>query len=205
MILDYLQKQNRPYSATDISANLHNAVTKANAVKLLKELSDNGDLVDPDDFASPEEIAAMKTSVEVHKERTSTLKAELKSLQVTLQKLRSMPTTDDLRSEVDTLRREVTELRSRLEPLRSGDVKPISAEEKQKVQMEAKKLQGLWIARKRWSKEFFEAVADGLGGDVNLKDLKRWLSLAFYALRLRFFARGFLFNYIVSAWDVPWY
>ncbi|EGX46006.1 hypothetical protein AOL_s00110g170 [Orbilia oligospora ATCC 24927] len=45
MILDYLQKQNRPYSATDISANLHNAVTKANAVKLLKELSDNGDLV----------------------------------------------------------------------------------------------------------------------------------------------------------------
>ena len=45
MILDYLQKQNRPYSATDISANLHNAVTKANAAKLLKELSDNGDLV----------------------------------------------------------------------------------------------------------------------------------------------------------------
>ncbi|KAK6495188.1 hypothetical protein TWF481_003214 [Arthrobotrys musiformis] len=45
MILDYLQKQNRPYSATDISANLHNAVTKANAAKLLKELSDSGDLV----------------------------------------------------------------------------------------------------------------------------------------------------------------
>ncbi|KAF3167179.1 hypothetical protein EYR41_011914 [Orbilia oligospora] len=186
MILDYLQKQNRPYSATDISANLHNAVTKANAVKLLKELSDNGDLVvcisgkqmvyhtpqDPDDFASPEEIAAMKTLVEVMKERTSTLKAELKSLQVTLQNLRSMPTADDLKSEVGTLQREVTDLRSRLEPLRSGDVKPISAEEKQKVQMEAKKMQGLWIARKRWSKEFFEAVADGLGGDVNLKDLK---------------------------------
>ncbi|KAF3228574.1 hypothetical protein TWF192_004203 [Orbilia oligospora] len=114
----------------------------------------------------------MKTLIEAMKERTSTLKAELKYLQVTLQNLRSMPTADDLKSEVGTLQREVTDLRSRLEPLRSGDVKPISAEGKQKVQMEAKKMQGLWIARKRWSKEFFEAVADGLGGDVNLKDLK---------------------------------
>ncbi|RVD89344.1 uncharacterized protein DFL_000357 [Arthrobotrys flagrans] len=215
MILDYLQKQNRPYSATDISANLHNAVTKANAAKLLKELGDNGDLAvcvsgkqtvyhtpqDPDDFASPEEIADMKASVEGMKERTSTLKAELKSLQVTLQKLRSMPTADDLKSEVGTLRQEVTDLRSRLEPLRSGDVKPISAEEKQKVQMEVKKMQGLWITRKRWSKEFFEAVTDGMGGDVNPKDLK--LSLAFCDLRSRFFARGFLFHYICLGVDVP--
>ncbi|KAK6495187.1 hypothetical protein TWF481_003213 [Arthrobotrys musiformis] len=116
----------------------------------------------------------MKASVEAMKERTSALKAELKSLQVTLQNLRSMPTADDLKSEVGTLRQEVTDLRSRLELLRSGDVKPISAEEKQKMQMEVKKMQGLWIARKRWSKEFFEAVADGMGGDVNPKDLKVW-------------------------------
>ncbi|KAK6347544.1 hypothetical protein TWF718_005383 [Orbilia javanica] len=228
IILDYLQKQNRPYSATDISANLHNAVTKANAAKLLKELSDNGDLMvcvsgksigtmmmtelssglcmlqmlqmlqvdvaqfevlvsqgfpwfrydqDPDDFASPEEIAEMKASVERMKERTSTLKAELKSLQVTLQNLRSMPTADDLKSEVGTLRQEVTNLRSRLGPLRSGDVKPVSAEERQNVQKEVKKMQGLWIARKRWSKEFFEAVADGMSSDVNLKDLKETMGI----------------------------
>ena len=44
MIMDYLRKQNRPYSATDISANLHNAVTKTNAAKVLKDLSDKGDL-----------------------------------------------------------------------------------------------------------------------------------------------------------------
>ncbi|KAK6334392.1 hypothetical protein TWF730_003607 [Orbilia blumenaviensis] len=214
MILDYLQKQNRPYSATDISANLHNAVTKANAAKLLKELSDSGDLVvcvsgkqmvyhtpqvrisegqysedddralvwsvhvadvagDPDDLASPEEIADMKASVEAMKERTSTLKVELKSLQVTLQNFRSMPTADDLESKVDTLQQEVTDLRSRLKSLRSGDVKPVSAEDKQRLQMEVKRMQGLWIARKKWSKEFFEAVADGMGSDVNLKDLKR--------------------------------
>ncbi|KAK6335372.1 hypothetical protein TWF696_002151 [Orbilia brochopaga] len=190
MILDYLRKQNRPYSATDISANLHNAVTKANAVKVLKDLSDSGDLSvcisgkqivyhipqDPDDFASPEEIAEMNVSIESLKERTATLKSELKALQVTLQTLRSLPTADDLDAQLGNLRQEVTDLRNRLEPLRSGDVKPISAEEKQRLQTEVKRVQGLWVARRKWEKDFFDAVSDGMG-DVNPKDLKETIGL----------------------------
>ncbi|KAJ6258934.1 hypothetical protein Dda_5829 [Drechslerella dactyloides] len=162
MILDYLRKQNRPYSATDISANLHNAVTKANA--------------DPDDFASPEEIADMNVSVDSLKERTTTLKSELKALQVTLQTLRSLPTADDLETQQGNLRQEVTDLRNRLGTLRSGDVKPISAEEKQRVQAEVKRIQGLWVARKKWEKGFFDAVSDGMG-DVNPNDLKENMGL----------------------------
>jgi hypothetical protein len=38
LIMDYLRKQNRPYSATDISTNLKNRVTKAAATKLLKDM-----------------------------------------------------------------------------------------------------------------------------------------------------------------------
>ncbi|QRD01743.1 hypothetical protein JI435_145140 [Parastagonospora nodorum SN15] len=38
MVLHYLRKQNRPYSAIDVSANLHNKVTKAAAAKVLKDL-----------------------------------------------------------------------------------------------------------------------------------------------------------------------
>ncbi|EPS45715.1 hypothetical protein H072_148 [Dactylellina haptotyla CBS 200.50] len=173
LILDYLQKQNRPYSATDISANLHNAVTKANAAKLLKELSDSGDLV----VCVSEDIANMSTTVESLKVRTPTLKSELKTLQVTLQTLRSMPTADDLESQVGNLQQEISDLRNRLEPLRSGDVKPISAEEKQKLHMEVKRMQGLWMARKRWYKEFFDAVSDGMGGDANPQDLKERMNI----------------------------
>ena len=44
MMLDYLRKQNRPYSATDISANLKNRVTKAAATKLLKDMHERGDI-----------------------------------------------------------------------------------------------------------------------------------------------------------------
>lgn len=38
LMLHYLRAQNRPYSATDISANLKNRVTKTLAAKVLKEM-----------------------------------------------------------------------------------------------------------------------------------------------------------------------
>lgn len=44
LILDYLRKQNRPYSATDISANLKNRVTKAAAAKLLKDMHERKEI-----------------------------------------------------------------------------------------------------------------------------------------------------------------
>lgn len=44
LILTYLKAQNRPYSATDISANLHNKVTKTKADKLLKDLFERNEI-----------------------------------------------------------------------------------------------------------------------------------------------------------------
>lgn len=44
LMLDYLRKQNRPYSATDISANLKNRVTKAAAAKLLKDMHERNEI-----------------------------------------------------------------------------------------------------------------------------------------------------------------
>ena len=44
LILNYLRKQNRPYSATDISTNLKNRVTKAAAAKLLKDLHERNEI-----------------------------------------------------------------------------------------------------------------------------------------------------------------
>ncbi|OLL25354.1 Homologous-pairing protein 2 [Neolecta irregularis DAH-3] len=44
IVLEYLRKQNRPYSATDISCNLHNSVTKASAAKVLALLEKQGEI-----------------------------------------------------------------------------------------------------------------------------------------------------------------
>lgn len=44
LILDYLRQTNRPYSATDISNNLRNRVTKAAATKLLKDMHERKEI-----------------------------------------------------------------------------------------------------------------------------------------------------------------
>jgi 26S proteasome regulatory subunit, ATPase 3, interacting protein len=44
LVMDYLRKQNRPYGATDISANLKNRVTKAAAAKLLKDMHERNEI-----------------------------------------------------------------------------------------------------------------------------------------------------------------
>jgi 26S proteasome regulatory subunit (ATPase 3-interacting protein) len=44
LILSYLMAQNRPYSSTEISANLHNKVTKTKADKFLKEMHEKNEI-----------------------------------------------------------------------------------------------------------------------------------------------------------------
>lgn len=44
LMFDYLRQQNRPYSATDISSNLKNRVTKAAAAKLLKDMHERKEI-----------------------------------------------------------------------------------------------------------------------------------------------------------------
>jgi hypothetical protein len=45
LILTYLRAQNRPYSATEISSNLHNKVTKTKTDKLLKEMYERKEIM----------------------------------------------------------------------------------------------------------------------------------------------------------------
>lgn len=42
IVLDYLVKQNRPYSVTDIVTNLHNSMSKVVATKALVQLEATG-------------------------------------------------------------------------------------------------------------------------------------------------------------------
>ena len=44
LVLLYLERQNRPYSATDVSNNLKGAVSKSSAQKILNELVKEGNI-----------------------------------------------------------------------------------------------------------------------------------------------------------------
>ncbi|KAF2096523.1 TBPIP-like protein [Rhizodiscina lignyota] len=192
MILDYLRKQNRPYSATDISANLHNKVTKTGAAKILKEMHEKKEIEgraagkqivyhviqDPADAATPEHLAALDAAILSLQEETTALRSQATGLKSTLSALNATLSTADLRAAVADLEAKHAEVTTRLDKLRKGDVRPISAEEKQLVEKEEKKWETVARKRKAIVKEMWTLVKDiATETGKNLEDLKEELGL----------------------------
>ncbi|MCJ1399340.1 hypothetical protein MMC11_002542 [Xylographa trunciseda] len=133
--------------AIDISANLHNKVTKSTAVKVLKDLHEQNLIAgkaagkqivyhaiqDPNDVASPEDIAAMDREIADLREEISTIKGEERILKANLIALNATISTQDLRASLVAAEAQKTDILSRLNPLRSGSAKPVSAQEKAEV------------------------------------------------------------------------
>ncbi|CAF9907452.1 MAG: hypothetical protein ALECFALPRED_003332 [Alectoria fallacina] len=133
--------------ATDISANLHNKVTKTYAAKVLKELHESQVIAgkgagkqwvyhavqDPDDAMSLEDIAAMDREIADLRETIATAKANEKLLRANLISVNATLSTEELRSSVSLLGLEKKEMVARLGPLRSGNVKRVEVEEKEAV------------------------------------------------------------------------
>ncbi|KFY61653.1 hypothetical protein V497_02805 [Pseudogymnoascus sp. VKM F-4516 (FW-969)] len=163
IILSYLVSQNRPYSATEISSNLHNAVTKARTDKLLKEMFERGEIAgkasgkqwvfwglqDPNAMSTPEELAAADAQIAALRDMIPTLKTELKSKSTALSTLRSAPTTGALREAVQAMETDKRDKEERLRVLRAGSTKPVNTEEREAVEAEWKRWKRVRDARKR--------------------------------------------------------
>ncbi|CAG8513444.1 10052_t:CDS:2 [Paraglomus brasilianum] len=111
-VLDYLRKQNRPYSATDIVNNLHGAITKTIAQKALNTLAEKGDvthkpygkqsvyvinqnqfeLPSSDDLASMDaKINTLKTEIMEYAEKNKQLQLGVYSYQFSHWRVRLLP------------------------------------------------------------------------------------------------------------------
>jgi 26S proteasome regulatory subunit, ATPase 3, interacting protein len=108
---------------------------------------------DPKDSATPEELASLDTSIASLREVIPSLKTSLKVKSNSLATLRSEPITQALQVAVDNLEKERDENEARLKVLRSGSVKPMSKEEKERVEAEHKKWAKKALMRKRMWKE----------------------------------------------------
>ncbi|KAH8819719.1 Tat binding protein 1-interacting protein-domain-containing protein [Xylogone sp. PMI_703] len=177
LILEYLSQQNRPYSATDISANLHNKVTKTNADKILKDLEKKGLIMgkatkgdakgsqwvfwclqDPTTSSTPADLTALDTTITTLRETIPLLKAQQKDLNARLQTLRSAPTTSELRALVETLRSQRQEKTTRLAALKNGSVEKVSKEEMERIGREWK----FWDRAARIRRKCFLELEDTL-------------------------------------------
>ncbi|TVY32338.1 Homologous-pairing protein, partial [Lachnellula subtilissima] len=176
LILAYLREQNRPYSATEVSANLHGKVTKTVADKMLKEMEQSGAIMgkasngekkpgekrggqwvfwckqDPADSATPEELTVMDTTISTLRETTlPPLKSKAKALTSKLSNILSAPTTADLSIIVSNLRASNAEKRERVQGFKDGGVKMVTKEESERVERESK----YWALKRRVRKECF--------------------------------------------------
>ncbi|PVH87823.1 TBPIP-domain-containing protein [Cadophora sp. DSE1049] len=180
LIGNYLKVQNRPYSATEVSLNLHGKVTKTVADKLLKEMEQNcqikgkasksgtgGQWVfwaiqDPADSASPEELAAMDTSITTLRDTLPTLKSTLKTQTTKLNTLRSAPTTIELAAAVDRIRHENQAKTEKLRGFKEGSIKTVTREEVEKVEKDLKHWSVKGLARKKAFENLEAVLLDGM-------------------------------------------
>ncbi|KAI9703988.1 MAG: hypothetical protein M1820_005770, partial [Bogoriella megaspora] len=172
--------------ATDISANLHNAVTKAAATKLLKDLHDRKEIEgrtsgkqiiyhaiqDPSDAATAEELAALDAQTESFRSSTAALRAEEKTLRSAVTSLSTTVSTSELCSCISNLEAQKQEMSARLEMLKGGTVKPVSQEAREKIETDVRMWEKIERNRRKIRKELWSIVREGLPEGMAEDELK---------------------------------
>ncbi|QSZ28596.1 hypothetical protein DSL72_003095 [Monilinia vaccinii-corymbosi] len=152
VLIEYLTRENRPFSAGDVSGNLHGKVTKTLTDKLLKELANsglingkgtNGDgkgsqwvywpLQDPSSSLSPEDLANMDTEIEDLRARMPELKMEVKKVGLKLAGLKSEMGVSELNERIEKLEEGKREKEARLRALEDGGTQVVKKEEVDRV------------------------------------------------------------------------
>ncbi|KAJ2613392.1 PSMC3 interacting protein [Coemansia sp. RSA 1365] len=178
-VLDYLIKVNRPYSANDISSQLHGLVSPAQAKKILNDLADDERLQRKANgkqqvFYAPQSTIEVPGAEEAEEEEETIkeleqqvvqLKGENKVLSSRLQGLTSALTDDQIRERIAKLSVEAKSNEERLVQLRSGEV--ISPQEKAKIEAEHSAMVKHWKSRKRMFKNIADAIGEGYPGKMS--------------------------------------
>ena len=110
----------------------------------------------------PTQPAAMVREVEHLQEQIETARSYERLLKANLAALRARPSIDDVRAKVTALELEKEDLTDRLEGLRSGKVKTVSVEDKERVEMAWIQWKNKVDSRKRIFTEMWAMVQDGL-------------------------------------------
>ncbi|GBP71608.1 Homologous-pairing protein 2 homolog [Eumeta japonica] len=172
-VLKYLMETNRPYSCTDVTANLRGAYTKTAVQKALDALSDSGKIkckvygkqkvyaaIQSENLDSENEIEdfdnKLKSCAEILVEKTATLKkaeAELKALL-------SAPTTSDAKKLISEINTKVETLQKKLDSLRTS-TNVVSVDTKNNILDEHIQLCKEYRKRKRIATDIIESIMEG--------------------------------------------
>ncbi|KAI8051186.1 Tat binding protein 1-interacting protein-domain-containing protein [Syncephalis plumigaleata] len=172
-VLAYLTRTNRPFSAGDVSSNLHNAVAKTAAQKILTQLAEQGQIVcktygkqqiyfiAQTDKALPssEELQAMDQQIETCKQNVVTLSQQTKQLATMQQGLSGSISTDDAEKRLNELEQSNKQMEAKLAQLRQGKAL-MDPKERKKIDQNYEKYRNLWKDRKKLFQNIFSAITE---------------------------------------------
>ncbi|XP_036409582.1 homologous-pairing protein 2 homolog [Megalops cyprinoides] len=176
LILDYLNEQNRPYSAQDVFGNLQkqHGLGKTAVVKALELLAQQGKIkekiygkqkiyfADQSQFTdvSDTELKGMDSRISELNTQVQAIAQSCRQLDSELKELNSALTTKEMGSEIQELKQECTVYTERLEKIKSA-TNHISPEDKEKVYKEQNLYVKEWRKRKRLASDMMGAILEG--------------------------------------------
>jgi len=117
------------------------------------------------------------------RQETTALRAQLKDIQVSLSSLKSTPSISSLNDSVSLLDPEVRELEDTLAILQASATKPVDSVEKAAAEVAYKRIEKVYLKRRKQFREFWAMVCDSIDGDPT----ELWVSsrFTFYPSRIR--------------------
>ena len=119
-------------------------------------------LQDPNDSATPEDLAGMDAQITAIREENASTASSIKDLRAQLSSLNSTVSTSELRTLVEEMEAEKEAIAARLVKLKSGDVQPIRAEEKEAIDSDMRKWDKIASSRAKIAKAMWGSVLDVL-------------------------------------------
>ncbi|KAJ5710752.1 hypothetical protein N7488_004908 [Penicillium malachiteum] len=179
----------RPYSAIEISANLHNQVSKAQAAKILKELHQKKEIEertagkqvvyhaiqDSSQSVTPKDLATLTKNIERLQNELITLRADEKKVRAAFAAFESKPLFSDLRQDIERLQEERETLQERLGNQAASDEVPLSVEERENLENEWTEWQRHATLRRRMCRDLWGRCTEVLPENMTLPEL--WESL----------------------------
>ena len=173
-ILEYLQQQNRPYSAVDVFNNLHKEFGKTAVVKALETLAEEKKIIEKTygkqkiyaplqnehEEYDESQLKALDLQISDLQEKVTVLQQESKLLEGQATTLKHQLTTNDALSKIQFLEKENEALKEKIFSLKNNSSLVLKDEVK-KIQTKKDTLLTFWKKRKRMADDILDTILEG--------------------------------------------
>ena len=173
-ILEYLQQQNRPYSAVDVFNNLHKEFGKTAVIKALELLSEKERIIEKtygkqkvyapsqEQYSGYDqnELKKLDANIVELQEEINTFQQHVKKQDSEIHVFSNQIKTEDALENIESLKRKNEILSQRIQKLKSGTTL-MTKEERKNLYLKKDKMLLQWRKRKRITNDIINSILEG--------------------------------------------